>query len=151
MDDVNAYSHQLRPHSLDQLGLEPTIRMMIENIMKNLPSISISLSTEGLDRCDPVVEINLYRVIQEALHNVVKYANAKKVHIRIVKDKTHIYMNIQDNGIGFIRDQIQGEGLGLKHMKERIDLLNGKFDIDSTIGNGTTIDVVVPRWRPEHD
>ncbi|WP_274310164.1 PAS domain-containing sensor histidine kinase [Solibacillus daqui] len=151
MDDVNAYSHQLRPHSLDQLGLEPTIRMMIENIMKNLPSISIELSTKGLDRCDPVVEINLYRVIQEALHNVVKYANANKVQIRIVKDKTHIYMNIRDNGNGFNRENIQSEGLGLKHMEERIDLLNGKFDIDSTIGNGTSIDVVVPSWRSEHD
>ena len=144
MDDVNSYSHQLRPHSLDQLGLEPTIRMMIENMMKNLPSLTIEFVTEGLDRCAPVVEINLYRVVQEALHNVVKYANASYVQIRIVKDKTHIYMDIHDNGIGFDRDNIESEGLGLKHMEERVDLLDGKFEIHSTLGKGTTINIVVP-------
>ena len=151
MDDINAYSHQLRPHSLDQLGLEPTIQMMIDNIMKNLPSMKIELITEGLDRCAPVVEINLYRVVQEALHNIVKYANASYVQIRIVKDKTHISMVIHDNGIGFDRDKIESEGLGLKHMEERVDLLDGKFDIQSTLGEGTTIDIVVPNWRPQYD
>lgn len=133
MDDINAYSHQLRPHSLDQLGLEPTIQMMIDNIMKNLPSLTIDLITKGLNRCDPVVEINLYRVIQEALHNIVKYANASHVQIRIVKDKTHIYMDIVDDGIGFDRGKIKSAGLGLKHMEERIDLLGGKFEIHSNL------------------
>lgn len=151
MNDVNTYSYQLRPHSLDQLGLEPTIQMMIDKIMKNLSNLTIDLITEGLDRCDPVVEINLYRVIQEALHNVVKYANASHVNIRIVKDKTHIYMKITDNGIGFNRDKIKSAGLGLIHMEERINLLGGKFEIQSKIGNGTNIDIVVPRWRPQYD
>lgn len=151
MDDINAYSHQLRPHSLDQLGLGPTIQMMIENIMRNAPSLTIDLITEGLDRCDPMVEINLYRVIQEALHNVVKYANASNVRIQILKDETQIYMKIEDNGIGFNRDKITNEGLGLKHMEERIDLLSGKFEMKSIIGEGTTIDIVVPRWRPQYD
>ncbi|MEG0261081.1 MAG: histidine kinase [Lysinibacillus sp.] len=151
MDDINAYSHQLRPKSLDQFGLVPTIQMMIENIMKNVPLLTIELITEGVDRCDPVVEINLYRVIQEALHNVVKYARARKVQITIVKDKTQIHMKIYDNGIGFNRDKIKSAGLGLKHMEERIDLLNGMFEIHSNIGEGTTIDIVVPIWRPQDD
>lgn len=151
MDDINAYSHQLRPKSLDQFGLVPTIQMMIENIMKNTPLLTIDFIAEGLDRCDPVVEINLYRVIQEALHNVVKYADARKVQIKIVKDKTQIHMKIYDNGIGFNRDKIKSAGLGLKHMEERIDLLSGKFEIHSNIGQGTAIDIVVPIWRPQDD
>lgn len=151
MDDINAYSHQLRPHSLDQLGLVPTIQMMIDTTMKNTPTLTIDLMTKGIDRCDPVVEINLYRVIQEALHNVVKYANASHVQIDIVKDATKIEMKIKDNGIGFHRESIKSAGLGLKHMEERIDLLNGQFEIQSNIGEGTTIDIVVPRWRPQDD
>ncbi|MBM7714733.1 signal transduction histidine kinase [Bacillus thermophilus] len=149
MDDINSYSHRLRPHSLDQLGLEPTIRHLIELIHKQVPGIDIELTTEGIDRSDPAVEINLYRITQEALHNVIKYAKATKVDINLLRDKTHIYLTIKDNGIGFARDKIQNEGLGLKHMEERVDQLGGTCKILSEIGRGTSIDIVIPRWRPE--
>lgn len=151
MNDVNAYSHQLRPHSLDQLGLEPTIQMLIETIRKNMPELDIQLTTRGLDRCDPAVEINLYRITQEALHNIIKYAKATQVHIHIIKDKKHIYMTIQDNGTGFDRTSLKSEGLGLKHMEERVDQLGGTFNIRSNIGQGTCIDIVIPRWRAQDD
>ena len=149
MDDINAYSHRLRPHSLDQLGLEPTIRSLIELIHKQVPGLVIELKTEGIDRSDPAVEINLYRITQEALHNVIKYAKAKKVDINLLRDKTHIYLTIKDNGIGFDREHIRNEGLGLKHIEERVDQLGGICEILSKTGKGTCIDIVVPRWRPE--
>ncbi|TKI62852.1 PAS domain S-box protein [Lysinibacillus mangiferihumi] len=151
MNDINAYSHQLRPHSLDQLGLEPTIQATIDAIKKQITGLDIQLTTRGLDRCDPAVEINLYRITQEALHNIIKYAKATQVHIHIKKDNTHIYMTIQDNGIGFERDKIQNAGLGLKHMEERVDQLGGTCSILSKVGQGTCIDIVIPRWRPQHD
>ncbi|MGM9945142.1 MAG: ATP-binding protein [Lysinibacillus sp.] len=147
MNDVNAYSHQLRPHSLDQLGLEPTIQAMIESIQKVTPDLNIQLTTRGLNRCDPAVEINLYRITQEALHNIVKYAQATQVQIHIKKDDSNIYMTIQDNGIGFERENIQSEGLGLKHMEERVDQLGGTCKILSSLGRGTCIDIAIPRWR----
>ncbi|WP_341320146.1 ATP-binding protein [Solibacillus sp. FSL H8-0523] len=147
MDDVNAYSHQLRPHSLDQLGLKPTIQMMIDNMMKSMPSLTIDFIADGIDRCEPVVEINLYRVIQEALHNVVKYAQATHVQIRIMMDDTHIYMDIRDNGIGFDHKALTSAGLGLQHMEERVDLLGGAFEIHSKLEQGTTIDIVVPKME----
>ncbi|MFF5994683.1 ATP-binding protein [Lysinibacillus sp. KU-BSD001] len=151
MNDINAYSHQLRPHSLDQLGLEPTIQATIDAIKKNRPDLAIQLTTRGLDRCDPAVEINLYRITQEALHNIIKYAKATQVQIHIKKDNTHIYMTIQDNGVGFEREKIQNAGLGLKHMEERVDQLGGTCTIMSKLGQGTCIDIVIPRWRPQHD
>ncbi|MER1986681.1 MAG: ATP-binding protein [Solibacillus sp.] len=144
MDDINAYSHQLRPHSLDQLGIVPTVQMMIDTLRKNMPTLTIHLQAEGMERCDPVVEINLYRVIQEALHNVVKYAQASEVAIRIVKHGTNIEMTIRDNGQGFDCKNITSAGLGLKHMEERVDLVNGKFELRSSKGNGTMIHIVVP-------
>ena len=149
MNDVNAYSHQLRPHSLDQLGLEPTIQAMIESIQKVTPELNIQLTTHGLNRCDPAVEINLYRITQEALHNIVKYAQAMQVQIHIKKDNSNIYMTIQDNGIGFERENIQSEGLGLKHMEERVDQLGGTCVILSHLGRGTCIDIAIPRWRSQ--
>ncbi|MGM9951540.1 MAG: PAS domain-containing sensor histidine kinase [Lysinibacillus sp.] len=147
MNDINVYSHQLRPHSLDQLGLEPTIQMMIDTLRKNVPELDIQLTTRGLDRCDPAVEINLYRITQEALHNAIKYARATRVHIDITKDRTHNYMTIKDDGVGFDRENLQGDSLGLKHMEERVDQLGGTCTIHSEIGQGTCIDIVIPRWR----
>ena len=148
---INVYSHQLRPHSLDQLGLEPTIQMMIDTLRKNVPELDIQLTTRELGRCDPAVEINLYRITQEALHNTIKYAGATQAHIDIIKDETHIHMTIQDNGIGFDREQLKSEGLGLKHMEERVDQLGGTCTIQSKIGQGTCIDIVIPRWRGQYD
>lgn len=149
MDDIKAYSHRLRPHSLDQLGLEPTIRSLIELIHKQVPELTVELTTEGIDRSDPAVEINLYRITQEALHNVIKYAKASKVEINLLRDKTHIYLTIKDNGAGFDLNHIRNEGLGLKHMEERVDQLGGTYQILSEIGRGTSIDIVIPRWRPQ--
>ena len=145
MEDIKSYSHQLRPHSLDQLGLIPTIQMMIETIMKSFPSLTIKFTVNGINRCEPVVEINLYRVIQEALHNVVKYANATTVNIKLQKDECGLQLTIEDDGIGFDQSKIQGEGLGLKHMEERIDLIDGTFSLQSTVGKGTLIDILVPK------
>lgn len=148
MDDVNTYSHNLRPHSLDQLGLKAALQNLIEKIYKNCPNLTIELVTQGLDRCDPVIEINLYRVAQEALHNIIKYAHASYVKIHIIKNNTHILMTIEDDGIGFDRNKIRNEGLGLKHMEERVDILNGTCIIQSEVNKGTIIDITIPRWRP---
>ena len=67
MDDIKSYSQQLRPHSLDQLGLVPTVQMMIDTMMKNFPELSIELTTNAAARCEPVVEINLYREFKRAI------------------------------------------------------------------------------------
>lgn len=151
MNDINLYSQQLRPHSLDQLGLEPTIQALIATVKKNKRGIDIHFVTQDLGRFDPAIEINLYRITQEAFHNIVKYAKATRVEITLKKDDTHIYMTIRDNGIGFEKDKIQREGLGLKHMKERVDVLGGTFTISSKIGQGTSINIVIPIWGGQND
>lgn len=147
MDDVKAYSHQLRPHSLDQLGLVPTIQMMLDHYAKNMPHVSFLLHAPDIDRFEPVIEINVYRVIQEALHNVLKYANASRVDILMTQDEDNLYVTIRDDGDGFDRQTIASEGLGLKHMEERMAFLRGACHIQSTIGSGTTIQLQVPRWQ----
>lgn len=148
MDDIKTYSYNLRPQSLDQLGLKAALQNLIEKIQKTTPIFDIELTTQGLDRCDPAIEINLYRIAQEALLNAIKYSKASIVKIHILKNNTHVHMKIEDDGVGFNRNHIDNEGLGLKHIEERVDILNGTCLIQSEINKGTIIEISIPRWRP---
>ncbi|WP_217589771.1 PAS domain-containing sensor histidine kinase [Lentibacillus saliphilus] len=150
MSDVKAYSYQLRPLSLDRLGLVATIQSLV-NTIKSDHQMNVDFNTNVIDRCYPLVEINLYRVVQEALHNIIKYANATNVKIKVFKDDMGLTLSIEDNGIGFNLNEVAGEGLGLKHMEERVDQLGGTFKIESTQSKGTVIFVEVPKWKEESD
>ncbi|MGE7183910.1 ATP-binding protein [Peribacillus sp. NPDC006672] len=147
MHDIKVYSSQLRPHSLDQLGIVPTIKTLIESVEKTHPDLNITFETNVEERCHSTVEINLYRVIQEALHNILKYAQAKKVIICLCKYTNHLSLIIEDDGIGFNKAEIKNEGLGLKHIEERIDQLGGEFFIETANDKGTKIKITIPKWE----
>lgn len=143
MKDVKAYSYQLRPQSLDRLGLIPTIESLISSMTLNRDKPDIFFASDIKQRLPSTVEINLYRVIQEALHNIVKYAKATKVTIELKQQQTALKLLIQDNGVGFDQNTIL-KGLGLKHMSERVDQINGTFVIETAVGEGTVIHVNIP-------
>ena len=114
-------------------------------------SLSIDFKAGGIKeiKLDNETEINLYRIVQEALHNVVKHSRASQVNIRLVASHPDILLRIEDNGCGFsLEEQMtpisQGQKLGLVGMAERVDLLHGKFNIVSSPGNGTRIMVEIP-------
>lgn len=138
MNDVKSYSYQLRPQSIDQFGLVPTVRSLLCSLKRKLPMTMFSFETNLEERLNSSTEINVYRVIQEALHNIMKYSHATEVKISLLRKNIEIFLNIEDNGVGFYPDQ-QREGLGLKHMEERIDQLNGTFEIYSKPGEGTRV------------
>ena len=145
MNDVKAYAYQLRPQSLDRLGLIATIRGMISTLEKNNPQLTIDFSTNMEEALPASVKINLYRVIQEAMHNIIKYANAHNVYIQLLYSEDHLYLRIEDDGIGFDTKNALTWGLGLKHMEERIDQLGGSFHIESEQGEGTIISAFIPK------
>lgn len=147
MDDINAYSHQLRPHSIDQLGIVPTLKTLIESFEKIHPELDFQFETNFNERCHPSVEINLYRVVQEALHNIIKYAKAQHVLISFMNENDTLFLRIEDDGVGFNMNNLKSEGLGLKHMEERVHQLDGEFSISSEIGEGTTIQVQISSWK----
>lgn len=149
MQDVSNYSHQLRPHIIDQLGLEAAIASLVEVVQKNLPNTDVKFEAVGIVRKDPAIEINIYRVVQEALHNVTKYAAATKVKVSIEQLADRLVVLIQDNGRGFEREALPNEGLGLLHMEERVEQIGGICSIQSEIGVGTTIEISVPNWEEE--
>ncbi|OQP05467.1 MULTISPECIES: PAS domain-containing sensor histidine kinase [Geobacillus] len=150
MEDVKLYAQQLRPKSLDALGLVPTIQSLIHSFQSKMPNMSFSLQTNVYMRLSPTVEINLYRVIQEALHNVMKHAKATDVCITIERVGQELHVSIKDNGVGFEVEE-KREGLGLKHIQERISHLGGETIITSSPMKGTTIFVCVPIEGSEED
>ncbi|MBN8641047.1 MAG: tetratricopeptide repeat protein [Flavobacteriales bacterium] len=88
------------------------------------------------------IKMNLYRIIQEAIHNCNKYANATQVEINIIKESKQLQLSIKDNGIGFDTNEVK-QGIGLHNMQQRIDSINGTITIHSTLGTGTEIKCTV--------
>lgn len=95
------------------------------------------------DRMSNVQKVNIYRIIQECLQNINKYAQAKHARVDVKAEKNNIHVVITDDGIGFDADKVKG-GIGLKNLRKRTSLLNGKINIDSATGEGSRIEVVFP-------
>lgn len=143
--DIKSYSQQLRPIILDQLGLISTIESLVDSLMKQRPDIKIYFETNVNWMLPAEVESNLYRVIQEALHNMMKYAAASTVEIKIIYEEKDLEIGVYytDNGVGF-DVEVENKGLGLQHMSERIDQIGGSFSLTSKKGEGTTIAIRCP-------
>ena len=144
---LRRYSHELRPTILDDLGWIPAIRFLSEGISKraNLP---IHIETKLARRLPGTVETTLYRVVQEALTNTVKHAQAKNIWIRAwLKDKV-LHCTIRDDGAGFDAPASQAstskKGLGLIAMKERLSAIGGTLWIESSQRRGTELLIRLP-------
>ena len=143
-------SHELHPSMLDHLGLTPTTEYLTAQIAKRT-GLQINLSDYLKGRLPAMLELTLFRVVQEGLNNVIRHARASTVDIRITQQEDWIQCAIQDDGIGFDsaaiaqRHQINGAGLGLVGMRERIEAIGGSLEILSTPGEGTKLFISVRR------
>lgn len=149
--------YNLRPMTLEDLGLTATIERYINQIkLNNDIKISYKYNQENTD-IQSVVNLALYRVVQEACHNVIKHANATKIDININYTEKNIIISIKDNGKGFDvekrRDAVCQfkSGYGLPIMKERINLLSGTLDVQSENKKGTIITISVPLMKRKGD
>ncbi|MCM2356892.1 MAG: PAS domain S-box protein [Geobacteraceae bacterium] len=148
IQSVRHLSAGLRPDSLERLGLVGAIRNDSAKLVA-AHGLRIDFKTAGMKgiKLDNEAEINLYRVFQEALNNVIKHARATAVGVRLIASHPIIRMRIEDNGRGFDMEGPavkSGGGLGLVGMAERVDLLSGTFEVVSRPGGGTRIVVEVP-------
>jgi len=140
LDDVREISYNLRPYEIDRLGLTKTITSMIGRA-NGSTNIIFTGSIDDIDKLFlPEVEINIYRIIQESLNNVIKHSEAKEVIVSVLKKEKEITINISDDGKGFDVRKSR-KGFGLKGIEERVRLLNGEFNIESDVGNGTTVKI----------
>jgi PAS domain S-box-containing protein len=147
LQEVRRLAMDLRPSMLDDLGLVPTLRWYIEQFRKR-SSCNVTLSIiDDLPRLTPKTETAFYRVVQEALTNVSRHAQADNVEVSLSMDGGYIQLSIIDDGRGFQADyenQRDALGVGLISMRERIDDLQGKFEILSGHQKGTHIQITVP-------
>jgi signal transduction histidine kinase len=141
------YSHELRPTVLDDLGWVPAIRFLAGAVAKRA-NLRVEIKTKVLKRLPSAVEIALYRIVQEALTNVIKHANATRVAIQVSRDGGNLSCLIQDNGKGFdvgaVRSNRRNAGLGLVGMQERANAIGGSISIDSSTGRGTKLLIRIP-------
>lgn len=144
---LRRYSHELRPTILDDLGWIPAIRFLAEGVSKRA-SLPIHIETTLSERFSGTTETALYRIVQEALTNVVKHAKANNVWIRAWEEKQMLCCSIRDDGAGFDSHLVQTrggrKGLGLVAMQERLSAIGGTLQIDSIAGRGTEISIRLP-------
>jgi signal transduction histidine kinase len=146
-EELRRIIYDLKPKILDEMGLEPALRTLCNNTTKE-SDISGSIQIIGLNqRLDKKLEIYFYRLIQEALTNIVKHSGASEFSVILMRDKEILRTIITDNGSGMI-DNIKIEdknsGFGLLNMKERTEGFGGKLKIDSSETNGLTIIAEIP-------
>lgn len=151
LKDVRRIIYNLRPMSLEDLGLLPTLQKYVESFSMET-GIQVSFHRRGLDMAidDKNLNLTIFRVVQEALNNVRKHSGAKTADVRVEFTPISVALKISDTGKGFDTNRMMvgkddnSGGFGLFSMKERIELMNGKMEITSQPGKGTVVKVVLP-------
>jgi two-component system NarL family sensor kinase len=135
----------IRPLALEDLGFEAAVRRIVEEYSQH-SGLAATLSTEGdLARLGSRLEYVLFRTIQEALHNVRSHARARAVMVSVAVDGGTARATVRDDGAGFDAKVIGHEiGMGLRHMRERVEGLGGYFHVHSLESGGTEVRADVP-------
>jgi PAS domain S-box-containing protein len=149
LQEIRLLSFELRPSLLDHFGILAAIREYSKNYSERT-NINVRVRGKNIvERFSPEIEILFYRCVQEALNNVAKHSEATNVTIDIVQEEQGIHMSVKDNGKGFdikepFEENINGSGIGLFGMKERVALLNGSLKIHSKRNKGFRLEILVP-------
>jgi len=135
---------ELNPPLLQKEGLVKALQTSLE-IIETRTGLETELRTDGVQKLPHTLEPDLYRIAMEALNNLVRYAQAKKVTVDIQLVNNWIFLEINDNGVGFDLNHARTAGcMGLQNMEQRARQLGGRLEIDSTPGVGTRIRAEVP-------
>ncbi len=148
LQETRRFIFELRPMILDDLGLLPTLRRYIKDYGdKN--KIEVNLSVNGRERRLPNhVEVAIFRIIQDALTNVARHAEALHVQLMLDLNENSVSITVEDDGVGFDINKLnldsQQKSLGISSMGQRIDMLGGQLNIESTMGRGTRVSALIP-------
>ena len=143
LDEVGRLSRGLHPSILDDVGLGAAVTRQGQEVAQ-VHGIAVDVRIEGLDAepLSPLLQSTVYRVVQEALTNVVKHADARSVSVRLVRDQATVELRVQDDGTGF--EPGNGRHIGLQGMLERAALVGGSVEVESLPGAGATITARFP-------
>ncbi len=144
LHDVRRLAVQLRPKALDDFGLTPALERLAQTFAE---ATELHVDVEGRlgeERLPPEVETTLYRIVQEALTNILKHAEATNVSILLMRRGATATVVIEDDGRGFDPEHVREGGVGLLGMRERVELHDGRLTLESVRGSGTTLVAEVP-------
>jgi len=146
---VRSYISELRPMMLDDLGLIPTMRKYLDGL-KELYNMEVNFSVSGGERrLESFLEVIIFRAAQELVENSIQYnlENPVKLQINVQLniESDIVKLSVSDNGVGFNPETInKSNGMGLKLIRERVDILGGKMIVDSSVGQGSSISIQIP-------
>ena len=142
--DVQALSHELHPSILDNLGLVTAVRSFCSEVSEETGVTVDFVASNIPEPLGREVSLSLFRVVQEALHNAIKYSGQKHFEVHLEGSSNELSLEIRDQGVGFDPANKHDGGLGLLSMAERIHQVNGTFNVDSHPNSGTCIRALVP-------
>jgi two-component system sensor histidine kinase UhpB len=138
---------RLRPEMLDMLGLQGALEEMVRQVGSSHPACHFSLRTEGdFAGLDGDAAISAYRIVQEALSNIVKHARASSANVEVARHGDALQIVVADDGVGFDPARTAA-GVGLAGMRERVQALGGSFAMDCLSGTRIIIMLPVEAWR----
>ena len=145
LEEIRNISHRLAPSFFDYNTLEDTFSELLNNFnIQRQYKTQLNISEEVLSfEIGNDLRLNLYRIAQEQLRNVFKYANAKNVTLSITSDESNLILSIQDDGIGFELTEVK-RGIGLSNMRRRAELFSGKTEIITSKGKGCCVTIQIP-------
>jgi signal transduction histidine kinase len=152
IEGIRRIIRKLSPLVLQELGLVAAIRKEAKDLARNTGIKARVLISDEVGRLAPGTEQAIYRVVQEALHNVGKHAHARNVTVQVSREEQIVRVSVEDDGIGIqVRSNSRGHSFGLAGIKERIATMGGVSRVISAKGKGTRIEISVPAGEPAAD
>lgn len=144
INDTRRIAFELVPAVLKDYGIEVALNELIRKIIKGNPAVNLELS--GVTDLPEKLEFAIYRIVQELLNNIIKHADATEASVMIKQHKDTISLIVSDNGVGFqeLLPRRVGNGMGLKNIRNRVKLLEGRFTLNSSPGTGSRITITLP-------
>jgi two-component system sensor histidine kinase DegS len=145
---IKNFIFDLRPMMLDDLGVVPTLRRYVESIQEK-NDLSISITVTGIERrLEEHIEVTIFRSVQELLNNSINHGRATQIHVLLDLDQDRILAVVEDNGSGFNVDDVLADTakgtIGISTLRERIEMLNGDLNLQSSLGQGTRAEFSIP-------
>jgi signal transduction histidine kinase len=142
IQEVRSISYGLRPFQLDILGLTQSVKSLVDDVA-DASEIHFVQKIENIDGLfTQKDEINIFRIVQECLNNIIKHSKAVEAKVEINKLNNHIDILIEDNGVG-LPESNGGSGMGLIGIKERVNILGGKLNITNKFPQGTVVKISI--------
>jgi two-component system NarL family sensor kinase len=148
--EVRQLAHLLRPQMLDELGLVPTLRWLARSLQRRT-GLAVELVHDGPEvRLESGLETLVYRLVQEALTNIVKHAGSGAATVVLRCEADRVVVRVEDRGVGFDADGLlaareEDRGFGVRAMRDRVLSFRGRFSLRSVPGSGTVVEAEIPR------